>query len=240
MASKTKRERTPPVFKKWKSDYVFKTLAGSAFSFGITILFALYNGFLGIRLLSIWHGSICVFYLLLAVVRGMILLTEKKARTKSESEKAKSGQKAFTLSATMLLVLNLALICPIALMAKFEKPVNMSDIPAIAVATYTTYKITVASINICKRKSQNRNHIFITELRTINFIDALVSVLILQNTLIMVFNTESSDNMLALTAVSSAAIYIIIVFITIRFIATGVKQYKKADGVSNEPKKQNR
>lgn len=71
-------ENLKSIIEKWKKDYTFKTIASSNISFCVTILFALYNGFLGIRLLSVWHGSICVFYLLLIAIRGMVLLNEKK------------------------------------------------------------------------------------------------------------------------------------------------------------------
>ena len=112
-------------------------------------------------------------------------------------------------------------------MAKFEKPVNMSLIPAIAMAAYTTYKITIASANIRKQRNRKHGNILIAELRTINFIDALVSVLTLQNTLIMVNNTKSNDsNMFVLSVVTSAVVYIIIVFITIRLITVSLKQQK--------------
>lgn len=159
-------------------------------SFGMTILFALYNGFLGIYQFSIWHGSIGIYYLLLAGIRGIILLTEKNIKTKSKKEKTKRRKQAFALSAAMLLLLNVALICPIVLMVKFEKPVNLSLIPAIAMAAYTTYKVTIASVNIYKQKRRKNSNFLIAELRDINFIDALVSVLTLQNTLIMVNSTE--------------------------------------------------
>ena len=97
-------------------------------------------------------------------------------------------------------------------MALFEKPVNMGLIPAIAMAAYTTYKLTMSSIHIQKQKRNSRNNIFVAELRTINFIDALVSILTLQNTLIMVNQTKSSvDDMILLSVVSSAVIYMVMV-----------------------------
>lgn len=216
------------MIEKWKKDYIFKTIASSIISFGITILFALYNGFLGVTLLSVWHGSICVFYLLLIAIRGMILLNEKKNAMRSESQRACCRGKAFAISSVILLVLNLALIVPISLMATFEKPVNIGLIPSIAMAAYTTYKITMASIHIKKQKSNKCGNILIAELRTINFIDALVSILTLQNTLIMVNQTKSSvKDMLTLSAVSSAIIYIVILFTTIHLLVKGFKQVRR-------------
>lgn len=214
--------------KMWKKDYAFKTMASSIISFGITILFAFYNGFLGIRLMSVWHGSICVFYLLLIAIRGMILLTEKKNIARNEQEKVYHRHKTYIISSVTLLMLNLALILPISLMVILEKPVNMGMIPAIAMATYTTYKFTMASIHIQKQKNSSHGNVLVAELRIINFIDAMVSVLTLQNTLIMVNQTKSSaDDMFALSAISSAAIYIVIMFTTIRLLIKGLKESKK-------------
>lgn len=223
------------IIERWKRDYIFKTIASSFISFGVTILFALYNGFLGISLSSVWNGSICVYYLLLIAIRGMILLTEKRNAVRSESESAYGRDKTFAISSIFLLTLNLALVLPISLMVTFEKPVNMGLISAIVIAAYTTYKVTVASVYIGKQKRSRCGDILITELRTINFIDALVSILTLQNTLIMVNQTESSlKDMTMLAAVSSGAIYIVILFTTANLLAKGFKQTKKRDHFAKE------
>lgn len=199
--------------KKWSENYSFKTIVSSALSLCLTILFALYHGFLGIFLSSLWHGSICVFYLLLVAIRAIILLTEHHIKLKSQEEKQSRRQKIFWVTSALLLLLNIALILPISLMVLQKKPINIGKIPAIAMAAYTTCKITMAIIHMRKRKI---HHVLIRELRTINLIDALVSILTLQNTLIMVNSISGETNsMRTLSAISSAVIYLIIVIITI-------------------------
>lgn len=210
--------------KRQKQDYIFNTIIGSLMSFCVTVLFALYNGFLGIHNLSVWHGSICVFYLLLAMIRGTILLTKKNNIKRDEIKRNYYSRRTFIISAVMLLILNLALILPISLMVILEKPVNMGLIPAITMATYTTYRIIIASIHMNKQRRISRNDPLVAELRIINFIEALVSVLTLQNTLIVVNQTASDSNdMLILSAVSSAVIYLVIVYITIHMLIKGLK-----------------
>ncbi len=228
MKDKTFRSKIKPAFSKLRKDYVVSTIASSVLSFCTTSLFALYNGFLGIYLLSVWHGSICVFYLLLVLIRGTILLAERKAklsRAANKSEKEQIRYKAFTISGTFLLLLSLALICPITLMVRLEKPVGLSLIPAIATAAYTTYKITMALVHVRRQKRKKHRNILVAELRTINLIDALVSILTLQNTLIMIKSGDGADNMLVLSAISSAAIYILIVIITVYLLVVGKKQH---------------
>lgn len=150
------------------------------------------------------------------------MFTEKKNTSKSEQEKSYHRQKTAVISSIILLVLNLALIIPISLMVTLKKPVNMGTIPSIAFAAYTTYKITMASVHIKKQKRRSHKNILIAELRAINFIDAMVSVITLQNTLITVNQSENSNDMLILSAVSSAVIYAVImitsVFLTVKAI----------------------
>ncbi len=216
-------KKVSDIFNKQRRDYVFKTVLSSSFSFVTTVIFALYNGFLGIYMSSVWHGSICVYYLFFVFIRGIILFSEQKS--KNDNKKTDIRYKGFVISTAMLFLLNLALICPVALMVKFEKPVNVGLFYAIVSAAYTTYKIVMACIHIRKQKNEKHNNILVTELRTINFIDSLVSVLSLQNTLIMVKSSESgTGRMFTLSAVSSAIIFALIMLVTIRLQITGIKQ----------------
>ena len=209
----------------WKNSYFLKTISNSAISFGCTVLFALYHCYLGIRASSIWHGSISIFYILLIAIRGSILLTEKKNRARVEPQRSLCRRRTFLISSVLLLILDLSLILPVALMVTLAKPVSMGLIPSIAMAAYTTYKITMASIHIRKQKRNSKGNILVTELRIVNFIDALVSILTLQNTLIMVNQTESdAKDMFLLSIISSTAIYCGIVAITIYMMRKGLKE----------------
>ncbi len=214
MKEQIKLLRPKQLQKKWNKDYSFKTFVGAWFSLCLTVIFAAYHGYLGMGVSSIWHGSICVYYLLLVSVRGIVLHTEYVTRTEDADTQRLWRQKTFSISSAMLLAINIALIAPISLMVLMQKPTNMGLIPAIAMAAYTTYKITMAIVNMRRSRVY---HPLIHELRTINLIDAFVSILTLQNTLIMV-NADAGEGsgMITLSAVSSALIYLTIVIITIK------------------------
>ena len=207
---------------KWKEDYTFKTLVGSLGSFLLTVAFALYNGFLGIWYSSVWNSGICVYYLFLSLIRGMILLTEKRNLKSEKIQIEACRKKTFWQTSFLLLIMHAALTIPISLMVYNKRPVSMGLIPAIAMATYTTYKITMASVNIKRMKKSD--NILVRELRTINFIDALVSVLTLQNTLIVVNTDDDSHSMFILSAISSAAILLMIVAVSISSIRREMKR----------------
>lgn len=87
----------------------------------------------------------------------------------------------------------------------------------------------MASVHIGRQRRRGSG-ILVAELRTVNFIDALVAVLTLQNTLIMVEGTAADGGaMLPLTAVSSGAIYAVIVAVTIRMLQKGLARTKQAE-----------
>lgn len=221
------RGRLRRTVERWRRDYSFQTMAGACVSFCVTLLFAFYHGYLGLCFSSAWHKSIGIFYLLLTAIRGCVLLSEKRNTSRPEEMRRVCRRRIFLISSLMLLLLDLSLIIPIVLMALLAKPTNIGIHPAIAMATYTTYKIIAASLHIHKQKRASHQNLLISELRVINFIDALVSILTLQSTLILV-NQESSDtsSMLPLTASSSAVIYSILVITTLCMLRNGMAESK--------------
>lgn len=186
------------------------------------MLFMCYHGYLGISYSSIWHGSICIFYFLLMTIRGGIILTEKGNAMRSQEEKCLHRRKTFRISAILLLGLDLSLLLPISMMVMLTAPVTMGLIPAIAMATYTTYKMTMAAIHFVRQKHQPDRHILMMELHTVNLIDALTSILTLQNTLIMVNQTKPGANdMFFISAGSSALLYLIMIAVTVDMLRKG-------------------
>ena len=210
---------------RWKEDYGFKTVVTAFGSLLITVIFALYNGFLGLYHSSLWYGTICAYYIFLTALRGMIIASEKRIGLSAEKEKARN--KIYLCSSVLLLVLNLSLFVPVTLMVKQQKPVMMALIPAIAMAAYTTYKITMASVHM--KKSRRSMDCLVRLLRRINFIDALVSILVLQNTLIMVNSKGNSGRMLPLTAVTSAVILLGVLFLSAFTLADAAGRIRRRE-----------
>ena len=217
--------RVKQYFDRWKTDYDFKTVAAALGSLFVTALFALYNGFLGVYHASLWHGSICVYYLVLVGLRTMIIAARKSADRRTEPERAQ--MKVYVASAALLLVLNLCLVVPVSLMVVRQRPVDMTLIPAIAMAAYTTYKVVMASVNLKRRKRSSDR--LVRLLRTISFIEGLVSVLTLQNTLIMVNMKGDGSEMLTLTAITSAAIMLAALALSVAAMINGIVTLKSKD-----------
>ena len=204
-------------FEQWKIDYDFKTVTSAIGSLAVTAVFALYNGFLGVYHSSLWHGTICIYYIVLVLLRTVIITARNSAERKSDPDHWQ--KRIYIVAAAMLLFLNICPVVPVSLMVVRQKPVDITLIPAIAMAAYTTYKVIMASVNL-KRRKRSPNSL-VRLLRTISFIDALVSVLTLQNTLIMVNMKDDGAEMLTLSAITSAAIMMTVLALSVAAMKKG-------------------
>lgn len=112
------------------------------------------------------------------------------------------------------------------MMVMQQKEIHYTAIPAIAIAAYTTYKVTMSAKHFIKTRKSN--HLSIKMLRNINFVDALVSVLSLQYTLIMTFDGGSiKKDMHTLCAISSLIIWGWIIVISVFTLSRAIKLLQK-------------
>ncbi len=176
----------------------------------LTILFAVYNGVLGIVSHSIWNGSICFYYLFLVALRIIILINEKKViKLQDKQLQNDNRRKVFVIISILMFIMSASLFVPITLMVLSQKQLELGLIPAITIAAYTTYKVAMAIINFVKYKKYE--NLAFRQIRIINLVDAILAILTLQNTLIMVNDGEIAGDMLILAAISSfvATVFII-------------------------------
>lgn len=197
----------------WKADYSFKTYAASALSSLIGIVFTIYNGFLGVYYSSIWNGAICIYYVLLAMVRGVIVVHQGKLFGKPDEAEKNHRKRVYYFTHIVMFLMNVSLIIPIVVMIMGDRAYNLGMIPAITMATYTTYRIVMAIIHYSK--SRKIDNALVKELRTANLIDTLVAVLTLQNTMIIASAGEITVKMRTLSILSSTVIWLIIVLLSI-------------------------
>lgn len=174
------------------------------FSVLATLVFTVYNAYLGLRYKALWNGSISVYYILLLAIKLILVYMRRKNKTKLSNF-------SFYLSFILMLLVNLALIAPIILMIKQEREVKLSIIAGIAVAAYTTLKVILAIRNYLSYRKQRDDFCLLDV--TLGVISAAVSLLTLQNTLIMIVEEKSQD-MSVLVIASSCVIYALIIFFT--------------------------
>lgn len=222
--------RLNSIIHNWKNDFDYKTFLVAGLSTTITLAYALINAILGVWHQSLWNGSISAYYLLLTIIRSSIIFTQDRAYKRANEDESEAIRKTFQRSSLALIAMNLTLIVPISLMVKLEKPAVMGLIPAIAMAAYTFYRVPLACINYVKgRKSMNP---LTRELRAINLMDALLSIITMQNALVSVKDTSLSRNILAVTAISSAALLLVIITISVRNYVIGMRELRAETSVA--------
>lgn len=192
-----------------KNNYRNKTVFFSKISMCLNFVFTFYNGFLALKYNSVWNKSICVYYLLLSSVRAVIIFSHKKYGFNGND---KSKRKIYLSTHLILVLVCISLVVPISDMLNNGRSYNYGSIPAITIATYTTYRVASSLVHF-KRSRQNTDPL-VAEMRTINFIDSLAAVLTLQDTLIATYGTADCE-MRVISVWTSAAILDLILVITI-------------------------
>lgn len=172
-----------------------------------TVLFSIYNRIVGIVKESLWHETISIYYLVLVIVKSIILIYIHKSIDRNKD------LVVFRVVKVLLIILNLLLIVPISLMVLNKRLVEMSLILSIAVALYVTIKTTKVIISFVRKRKEE--DILLKELKVIDLMDVVVSILTLQNTLISVNSTGFDEGLYYLTIGSSFvgfAINLLLVF----------------------------
>ena len=210
------------MLKRLKDDYVFRTVVTAALSFFATVAFTGYNLFLGMAYKTVWNAEIAVYYAMLVLLRAYAFFAERTINRSVNDAKRKRrvSNKIYISQCVILFLTGVALIAPVSHMVLQKKQVNYSTVPAIAMAAYTTFKISVAVYNYVKTR---RNYgLFVKMLKNISLADALVSVLVLQYTLVMIFGNGVTGDMFTLCAITTFFIW---GFITVHAVAAIVSAF---------------
>ena len=185
------------------------------------LIYSLYNGVIGLLSNSVWHISIAVYYTLLLAIKFIVY-----SRLKGKNND-KISTKAFIITTVLLFLISLSLIVPVILMLNYERPVLFTLEIAIAIATYTTYKVTMAVIAFIKK--WRTDNMLIAEIVSISMIEAIVSLLTLQNTLIAVNDGVGDSGLLILSTVSSTVGLAAILYLVLRLILLYFRSQKACE-----------
>ena len=72
------KNKTKDFLHSLREDYHFRTVYTARISALITFGFTVFNGVIGILYRSVWNISICIYYVLLAKVRRIIVRSQRK------------------------------------------------------------------------------------------------------------------------------------------------------------------
>ncbi len=204
-------------------DYSFRTLVFALCSFAINLAFVAFNTVFALLTKNAWYGSLAGYYFLLSCLRGFVFYGEKRAKTLPEEEGRVKRLQNYGLCGVALFLLDVAMAVAVTFMVLQEKPNSYTEIMAIVFAAYTFYKLTLAIWNIFKAKKVQ--DLQIQAFRNISLVDAAISLLSLQVTLVATFS--EGEGMLALNAMTGACVCLLTVGIGVWMILQANKQRKK-------------
>lgn len=202
------------LYKKIKTDPIFRLRLNVTISFFLNVIFAAYNGYLAIKGFSYWFLTMSVYYVILGLGRYICIF--------KGLHRPGNNKKQILMSCGILLcLLSVILVGSVTLSLKLPVIQKQSLIPMITSATYTFYKMTLAIINLIKAKS-SKSALTIT-IRNLSMADAVSSMLMLER--IMVTSLESDANYaFNMTVSTGAGAYIIVLLLGITTILSSKKQ----------------
>ena len=198
----------------------------------VALAFAVYNGYLGIAHEYVFGASIAVYIAVLSAIYFM--LVDGEMLSDKVGARQNTHVRKYITATALLLAVDVLLIGPIALMVLQRRQFNLGMIAAITVATYATYKVSSAVVNYVK--TRKNFDVRTVSVRSVKLVDAMVSLLTLQNTLIVANGSSAEQSTFVLTSWTSLALYVAIVTVSVMGFRRCLSASKKAKGQSGEEK----
>lgn len=165
-------------------DVRYRTVLSAICGLTFNLLYAVYNGVLGIITGSYWFISMCAYHIILSIMRFSAVLNERKNNTKREYRVSR-----FT--GILLSLLSMVLAGIVYMSVSQDIATKYGEIIMITIATYTFYKITMAVIRAVKYRKENSP--IISAIRSIGYAEISVSVLTMQMSMLISFEEGMSS-----------------------------------------------
>lgn len=213
---------------RYFSDTQYRVTLSLYASTAINLLYAGLQLWAGIQQESIWFYSLAVYYAMLAFMRFFLL---KEARIHEMGKDRYREYIHYRITAILLLILNLAMGTISAFVVIENRGFRHHEIVTIAMAAYTFYSLTMAIVSIFRyRKFRSP---VLSASKHISLASALVSMLSLETAMFSSFGADSDPALrFWVTAMSGAAIFIIVLALAIYMLLLARKELNKMKGTS--------
>lgn len=175
-----------PYTNKVTTDYRWRTIWSAVPGMVSNIIFAVFNGVIGITSHSAWFGTLSAYYILLSVMRAGVVRQERKlADVREKQEHMNRELSVYRRNSILFIFMAVVLGGAVILLLNAQGGKDYPGLTIYAVATYTFYKITMSTIQMVKVGKRKSPLLSIT--RRIGYIDACVSILTLQTAMFASF-----------------------------------------------------
>ena len=216
--------------------YGFRTIVFATGSMAVTTAYAVYNGvtaFMSTPITaflstpgSVWYAALALYYIVLTAIRANVIFHHHRKHKNQEmsAEDAKLREiKTYRSSGAMLIVLPLCLSVAVVQMALDESSFELYGPMIYVSAAYTFFKVVLGIIHLpLARKNDDMT---VKAVRSINFADALVSLLALQSALLHEFSNRPILNSI-LNGVTGSVVCVFTLVVGIYTVVNANKKIK--------------
>lgn len=217
-----KKIRSYPVGDRYLRDTVFRSEVSLYGGLAANLLYVALNLISGVRYQSAWFVTLAFYYAFLSVMRT-ILITQ--AHRVAIGQDIASEFRSYRICGIILLFMNQALAGIVAYIVNENRGFLYSGLFIYAMASYTFYITISAVIHVIKCRKHGSP--VLSAAKVINLTAALVSVLSLETAMLAQFGEDDQIFRQTMTAVSGAAVCVIVLGMAIYMIIRSTKQLKK-------------
>ena len=198
---------------KFITSYGFRTFISAILSLILNLGYAMFIGILAIISKSPWLTAFAVYYLILSLMRGSVLWSKKK--------RVENEENTYLGVAISLLILTLLTAVIVTFTYKYSIISKIEGLLVYAAAAYTFYKLGISISNIIKAKKQES--LLVEAVKDISFVDALVSIFVLQVTMIQVFATDNLHSVSVLNGITGLLVCLGSIAVAVLMIVKVIK-----------------
>lgn len=199
------------------NDRRYRTVTFATFSLIFNLLYALYNGALGLINSSVWLLATCFYYLLLGAMRFSAVIFERKNVFKNEITVMQIT--GFLLS-VMSIVLGVILVTSV----NHKTASKYGTITMITIATYTFTKLITMIVKAVHHRGQNSP--LLKALHSIRYSEVAVSVASMQQSMLMSFGNMSKSNVRLFNTLTGVGVCLFVLSLGIYNIVKAQKEKK--------------
>lgn len=222
---------TNPLAKRIMTEYRLRTILFAVPGMLSNILFAVFNGVVGILSHSAWFGTLAAYYMLLGIMRVEAVRKERQIlRIENIKERRKEEISVYRKNSILFLFMAVVLGGAVILLEHSIGGKNYPGVTIYAAAAYAFYKIIMSTIHMIKVGKQTSPLLMI--IRRIGHIDACVSILTLQAAMLTSFGEGKEDFIKLMNGLTGAAVCLGVLFMGIQGICISQKMKKKQEEIN--------
>lgn len=212
-----------PYTNKVTTDYRLRTVLFAVPGMVSNIVFAVFNGVIGIAGHSAWFGTLSAYYILLSVMRVGIVRQERKiAVIKEKKEHMKRELLIYRRNSVLFIFMAIVLAGMVVLLEHSQGGKNYPGFTIYAVAAYTFYKIIMSTVQVIKVGKRRSPLLSIT--RRIGYLDACVSILTLQTAMFASFASGEEGFTNLMNGITGAVVCVMVLGMGIQGICSSKRE----------------